>query len=60
MQAACFGAAYGGCNSLVISAPTGCGKTCVLELALTRFLLDRGKEDSKAVYGSVILHANCP
>lgn len=34
MQSACFDAAYGSDASLVVAAPTGSGKTAVLELAI--------------------------
>ena len=36
MQSECFDEAYGSDRSMVVSAPTGSGKTVLLELALAR------------------------
>jgi len=41
VQSECFPAAYGGGGNMLVAAPTGSGKTGVLELALLRLLLSR-------------------
>ena len=45
MQAEAFEVTYNGGNSIVLAAPTGCGKTVIMELALIKLL---GKKGSKA------------
>ena len=52
MQSACFDSAFGSDDSIVISSPTGSGKTVVLELALARLFSEArtGPGRSLAVY----------
>ena len=52
VQSDCFNAAFGGDAPLVVAAPTGAGKTGVLELCLARRLLApaRGALPAKALY----------
>ena len=52
MQSECFDAAFGSDDSVVISSPTGSGKTAVLELALARLFAtpQTGPNRSLAVY----------
>ena len=54
VQSDCFAAAYGSRAGLVVCAPTGSGKTGVLELALARQLADGGGPGgggrAKAIY----------
>ena len=61
MQSECFEHAMHGDKSLVISAPTGCGKTVVLEMAIVRLLMQHDQSDQtrigKIVYGPLWIPA---
>ena len=50
VQSKCFHAAYSTNNNLVLSAPTGSGKTVVMELAICRLLFTLNDERFKVVY----------
>ncbi|KAK1759841.1 P-loop containing nucleoside triphosphate hydrolase protein [Echria macrotheca] len=50
VQSKCFGAVYNTTDNVVVSAPTGSGKTAILELAICKLALDRGNENYKVVY----------
>ncbi|KAI9092146.1 Sec63 Brl domain-containing protein [Phlyctochytrium arcticum] len=50
VQSKCYDVAFGSENNLVVSAPTGSGKTCVMELAILRQLSKPDNENSKVVY----------
>lgn len=50
VQSRCFEHAYQTNDNLVVSAPTGSGKTAILELAICRLAHIRGKEGFKIVY----------
>lgn len=50
VQSRCFEHAYQTNDNLVISAPTGSGKTAILELAICRLAQTRGNEVFKIVY----------
>ncbi|KAK4168171.1 putative ATP-dependent DNA helicase [Cladorrhinum sp. PSN259] len=50
VQSKCFPVVYGGTDNVVVSAPTGSGKTTILELAICKLALDRGNENFKIVY----------
>ena len=50
MQSECFDEAYGSDRSMVVSAPTGSGKTVLLELALARLWSSGGRGAAAAVY----------
>ncbi|KAI8609747.1 hypothetical protein BC830DRAFT_1233124 [Chytriomyces sp. MP71] len=50
MQSRSFDTAYGQDRNLVISAPTGSGKTVILELAILRLLTKQGGDRSKIIY----------
>lgn len=50
VQSRCFEHAYQTNDNLVISAPTGSGKTAILELAICRLAHMRGNEFFKIVY----------
>ncbi|KAK0710243.1 hypothetical protein B0T26DRAFT_743356 [Lasiosphaeria miniovina] len=50
VQSKCFDAVYGGNDNVVVAAPTGSGKTAILELAICKVALDRGNENFKIVY----------
>ena len=58
MQSECFQHAVHSEKSLVISAPTGCGKTVVLEMAIVHLMMQRDQSgDSKMgkiVYGLLL------
>ncbi|KAK3987108.1 nucleotide-sugar transporter-domain-containing protein [Cladorrhinum sp. PSN332] len=50
VQSKCFPVVYAGTDNVVVSAPTGSGKTAILELAICKLALDRGNENFKIVY----------
>jgi ATP-dependent DNA helicase HFM1/MER3 len=50
VQSKCFAAVYRGNDNVVVSAPTGCGKTAVLELAICRVVESHGTGEFKIVY----------
>ena len=50
VQSRCFDSAYNSPDNLVVSAPTGSGKTAVLELAICALLRDHPKGTYKVVY----------
>ncbi|KIJ44323.1 hypothetical protein M422DRAFT_779412 [Sphaerobolus stellatus SS14] len=50
MQSKCFDAIMHSPDNLVISAPTGSGKTVLFELALIRLLMENDARDVKCVY----------
>lgn len=50
VQSKCFEVVYLSNDNLVVSAPTGSGKTVLLELAICRLASARGNENSKIVY----------
>lgn len=50
VQSKCFQTAYASTDNLVVSAPTGSGKTVIFELAICKMLMDRKSENFKVVY----------
>ena len=50
VQSRCFGAVYKSNDNLVVSAPTGSGKTAILELAICRLATDPNFEQYKIIY----------
>lgn len=50
VQSKCFSAAFEIDGNLVISAPTGSGKTVIMELAICRLLAESKTSDFKVVY----------
>ena len=50
VQSRCFHIAFKSDDSLVLSAPTGSGKTVVMELAICRLMASRTHEQFKVVY----------
>lgn len=50
MQSQCFEAVYHTNENVVVSAPTGCGKTAILDIAITKLANENGQEKSKVVY----------
>eukprot|EP00842_Homolaphlyctis_polyrhiza_P005370 jgi/Hompol1/5834/HPOL_004759-RA len=50
VQSECFEQIYRENSNIVISAPTGCGKTCLMELAILRMLSMPNGHQYKAVY----------
>ncbi|KAJ3296393.1 Sec63 [Rhizoclosmatium sp. JEL0117] len=50
MQSLCFDVAYKSDSNLVVSAPTGSGKTCVMELAIVRLISKPDGQHAKIVY----------
>ena len=50
VQSKCFDVVYRTNDNVVMAAPTGSGKTAILELAICKLALDRGNENFKIVY----------
>ncbi|KAL2173999.1 uncharacterized protein P884DRAFT_316771 [Thermothelomyces heterothallicus CBS 202.75] len=50
VQSKCFDIVYRTNDNLVVAAPTGSGKTAILELAICKLALDRGNENFKIIY----------
>ncbi|KAL2152872.1 hypothetical protein VTH82DRAFT_4027 [Thermothelomyces myriococcoides] len=50
VQSKCFDIVYHTNDNLVVAAPTGSGKTAILELAICKLALDRGNENFKIIY----------
>jgi ATP-dependent DNA helicase HFM1/MER3 len=50
VQSKCFGTIYEKDVNLVVSAPTGSGKTVIFELAICRLVLDQRADNWKIVY----------
>ncbi|KAI9009744.1 Sec63 Brl domain-containing protein [Gaertneriomyces semiglobifer] len=50
VQSQCFNIAFGSDKNLVVSAPTGAGKTCIMELAILHQLAQSNGENAKFVY----------
>ncbi|KAJ2891844.1 putative ATP-dependent DNA helicase [Zalerion maritima] len=49
VQSKCFATCYGSSENLVVSAPTGSGKTTILELAICKLIADKGHQSFKIV-----------
>ncbi|CAJ2505682.1 Uu.00g130760.m01.CDS01 [Anthostomella pinea] len=50
VQSKCFPLVYGAKDNVVISAPTGSGKTAILEMAICELVASQGSENFKIVY----------
>ncbi|KAK4119041.1 P-loop containing nucleoside triphosphate hydrolase protein [Parathielavia appendiculata] len=50
VQSKCFDVVYRTNDNVVVAAPTGSGKTAILELAICKLAFDRGNENFKIVY----------
>ncbi|KAK0617578.1 hypothetical protein B0T14DRAFT_590317 [Immersiella caudata] len=50
VQSKCFDVVYNTSDNVVVAAPTGSGKTALLELAICRLALNRGNQNFKIVY----------
>ena len=50
VQSKCFEVVYRSTDNVVVAAPTGSGKTAIMELAICKLALDRGNENFKIVY----------
>ncbi|AEO55687.1 hypothetical protein MYCTH_2116402 [Thermothelomyces thermophilus ATCC 42464] len=50
VQSKCFDTVYRTNDNLVVAAPTGSGKTAIMELAICKLALDRGNENFKIIY----------
>ena len=50
VQSKCFSTVYGTNDNLVVAAPTGSGKTVILELAICRLLATFGSDQYKVIY----------
>lgn len=50
IQSKCFDVVYRSNDNVVVSAPTGSGKTAIFELAICKLVADHGSENFKVVY----------
>ncbi|KAI0548682.1 hypothetical protein F4679DRAFT_596638 [Xylaria curta] len=50
VQSKCFPLVYGTNDNIVISAPTGSGKTAILEMAICKLVSSKGNDNFKIVY----------
>ncbi|KAI1799034.1 P-loop containing nucleoside triphosphate hydrolase protein [Daldinia bambusicola] len=50
VQSRCFPIVYGTNDNVVVSAPTGSGKTAILEMAICKLAMSPGSENYKIVY----------
>ncbi|KAJ3332458.1 Sec63 [Blyttiomyces sp. JEL0837] len=50
VQSKSFDIAFRSSQNLVVSAPTGSGKTCIMEVAIARLIMQSGTENIKVVY----------
>lgn len=50
VQSKCFASAFKSDDNLVVSAPTGSGKTVIMELAMCRLIAESQGQDFKVVY----------
>lgn len=50
VQSKCFESVYASSDNLVVSAPTGSGKTAIFELAICKIVAERGPDNIKIVY----------
>ncbi|KAK4187755.1 putative ATP-dependent DNA helicase, partial [Podospora australis] len=50
VQSKCFEVVYHTNDNVVVAAPTGSGKTTILELAICKLALERGNQNFKIVY----------
>lgn len=50
VQSKCFEAVYRTDDNVVVSAPTGCGKTAILDIAIAKLVGENHQEKSKIVY----------
>lgn len=50
VQSKCFDIVYKTNDNVIVAAPTGSGKTAILELAICKLALERGDENLKIVY----------
>jgi ATP-dependent DNA helicase HFM1/MER3 len=50
VQSKCFASVYKSNDNVVVSAPTGCGKTAILELAICKLVESQGTGEFKIIY----------
>jgi ATP-dependent DNA helicase HFM1/MER3 len=50
VQSKCFAVAFGSNENLIVSAPTGSGKTAIMELAICQLMMASNADDFKVVY----------
>ncbi|KAI1387190.1 P-loop containing nucleoside triphosphate hydrolase protein [Hypoxylon trugodes] len=50
IQSKCFPLVYGTNDNVVVSAPTGSGKTAILEMAICKLIMAPGSDNAKIVY----------
>ncbi|KAJ3131224.1 Sec63, partial [Geranomyces variabilis] len=62
VQSQCFNLAFRADRNLVVSAPTGSGKTCIMELAIVRLMSQPGGENAKVIYmaPTKLAYTRCP